>query len=67
VPPEATRPSLAELRAAMQSDKKNVGDTVRFVLLRSLGDPEIVGGLSDDDLSAAWSAACESVEAAALA
>jgi 3-dehydroquinate synthase len=67
VPPEATRPSLAELRAAMQSDKKNVGDTVRFVLLRGLGDPEIVGGLSDDDLSAAWSAACESARAAALA
>lgn len=62
VPPEATRPSLAELRTAMQSDKKNVAGTVRFVLLRGLSAPEVRGGLSSDALAAAWSAACESAE-----
>ena len=60
VPPEATRLSLDDLRPAMQSDKKNVGSTVRFVLLRRLGAPFVTGEVSDDDLRAAWDAARES-------
>ena len=63
VPPAAARPSLAKLREAMQSDKKNVAGTVRFVLLRGLGDPFVTGDVAEKALRAAWSAARESAKA----
>lgn len=63
VPPEAAAPSLDELRGAMQSDKKNVGDTIRFVLLRAIGEPHVTGDVSDEDLQAAWDYARESISA----
>jgi 3-dehydroquinate synthase len=65
VPPDAARLSLGDLRPAMQSDKKNVAGTVRFVLLRDLGAPFVTGDVTDDDLAAAWNAACESVDGSA--
>jgi len=42
------------VRAAMQSDKKNKGDTVRFVLLSDLGDAYVTGDIPDADLRHAW-------------
>lgn len=42
------------LCAAMQSDKKNQGDTVRFVLLTRLGDATVVDDVSRDELRQAW-------------
>jgi len=43
---------------AMQSDKKNRGDTVRFVLLRAPGEAYVTGGISRSRLSQAWDFAC---------
>lgn len=63
VPPEATGCSLAALREAMQSDKKNTGGTVRFVLLRRPGAAYLTGDVSGEALAAAWAFACGSVTA----
>jgi 3-dehydroquinate synthase len=43
---------------AMQSDKKNEGDTVRFVLLREPGDAYVTGDIPRSDLQRAWEFAC---------
>jgi 3-dehydroquinate synthase len=43
---------------AMQADKKNRGDTVRFVLLRSLSDAYLTGDVSEHELREAWRFAC---------
>lgn len=48
-----------DVRNAMQSDKKNKGGTVRFVLLRSVGDAYVSDGLSDDELRRAWAFATQ--------
>jgi 3-dehydroquinate synthase len=50
--------SFDALWDAMQSDKKNEGDTVRFVVLRALGDATVTGGFSRDVLRRAWDFAC---------
>ena len=42
------------VRAAMQSDKKNKGDTVRFVLLSAVGDAYVTGDIPDAELRQAW-------------
>jgi 3-dehydroquinate synthase len=62
-PAEAARCSLNDLRPAMQSDKKNVGGAVRFVLLRRLGAPVVTGDVSEKDLRAAWDAATDTAGA----
>ena len=67
VPPAATALALDDLRAAMQTDKKNVDGTVRFVLLRRLGEPYVTGAVPAEDLEAAWTFACKSVRAEAEA
>ena len=42
------------VRAAMQSDKKNKGDTVRFVLLSAIGNAYVTGDIPDAELRQAW-------------
>ncbi len=49
---------FSALYEAMQHDKKNRGDEVRFVLLRELGDAYVTGGFSRDELQRAWDFAC---------
>lgn len=44
----------SEVRAAMQSDKKNRGDTVRVVLLDRLGHAYVAADVSDAELKQAW-------------
>ncbi|MEP7288719.1 MAG: 3-dehydroquinate synthase [Chloroflexota bacterium] len=39
--------TAAELRAAMDTDKKRVGSTVRFVLLKAAGDPVLCSDVPD--------------------
>lgn len=46
--------SFDALYDAMQADKKNTGDTIRFVLLRRLGEAYVTGDLSPDALRRAW-------------
>ncbi|PEN15246.1 3-dehydroquinate synthase [Longibacter salinarum] len=43
-----------DVRRAMQSDKKNKGDVVRFVLLDRLGQAYVTGDISDAALRQAW-------------
>lgn len=56
-------PSVLDFDAlydAMRSDKKNRGGTIRFVLLRRLGDAYVTGDISRDVLRRAWHFACSS-------
>lgn len=46
------------LYTAMRSDKKNTGNTIRFVLLRRLGEAYVTGDVSKATLRRAWSFAC---------
>jgi 3-dehydroquinate synthase len=45
---------LAALQKAMQHDKKNKGDTVRFVVLDRIGHAHVTASPSQDDLAQAW-------------
>jgi 3-dehydroquinate synthase len=57
---DPARLSFEALRRAMQQDKKNEGDAVRFVLLRAAGEAHVAGGFDDDTLEAAWQFALRS-------
>jgi len=46
--------SLSALQEAMQHDKKNKGDTVRFVVLDRIGHARVTASPSQDDLAHAW-------------
>lgn len=50
--------SFADLYAAMSADKKNTGDTIRFVLLERLGDAHLTGDVTKSDVRRAWQFAC---------
>jgi 3-dehydroquinate synthase len=45
---------------AMASDKKNEGDTIRFVLLRELGEAYVTGDVTRSEAERAWHFACTS-------
>jgi 3-dehydroquinate synthase len=62
VPVEAD-PSALDVDAlldAMKADKKNRGDTVRFVLLDRPGHAYLTGDVTEDELRRAWDFACSS-------
>jgi 3-dehydroquinate synthase len=62
IPVEAD-PSTLDFDAlyrAMGSDKKNEGETIRFVLLRELGDAYVTGDVTRDEAERAWHFACSS-------
>ena len=50
--------SFSDLYAAMAADKKNEGDTIRFVLLERLGEAYVTGDVTEDDARHAWHFAC---------
>jgi 3-dehydroquinate synthase len=45
----------------IKRDKKHEGDTMRFILLRTIGDAVIVDDISQDELRQAWNDLCEAV------
>ena len=45
---------LAQLQAAMQHDKKNKGDTIRFIVLDRIGQAHVTDAPSQHDLKHAW-------------
>lgn len=49
-----------ELYEAMSADKKNQGDTIRFVLLRRLGEAYLTGEVRQQQARHAWNFACSS-------
>jgi 3-dehydroquinate synthase len=51
---------FGDLYNAMSADKKNEGDTIRFVLLRRLGEAYVTGAVSERDARQAWAFACAS-------
>jgi len=50
--------SFSELYDAMSADKKNQGGTIRFVLLKRLGDAYVTGEVSRAQARHAWDFAC---------
>ena len=52
--------AFEDLYAAMASDKKNRGDTIRFVLLRALGEAYVTDDVSEEEARRAWAYACAS-------
>jgi 3-dehydroquinate synthase len=52
--------SFDALYRAMQSDKKNEGDTIRFVVLDRLGQASVTGDVSRSEARQAWHFACSS-------
>ncbi|WP_103021161.1 3-dehydroquinate synthase [Salinibacter altiplanensis] len=50
--------SFSDLYAAMSADKKNEGDTIRFVLLEQLGEAYVTGSVTEADARHAWRFAC---------
>lgn len=52
--PDVGRLDFAEIMSATRFDKKRDADTVRFVLLRSPGRPEILSDVTVDDIREAW-------------
>lgn len=52
--------SFDDLYTAMASDKKNQGETIRFVVLRELGDAYVTGDVTRSEAREAWSFACKS-------
>jgi len=46
--------SFDALYDAMATDKKNEGDTIRFVLLRRLGEAYVTGDISRAETEQAW-------------
>lgn len=55
-----SRLSFDEIYAAMAADKKNKGDTVRFVLLDRLGHAYTTGDVDRVEVRKAWTFACQS-------
>jgi 3-dehydroquinate synthase len=45
----------------IKRDKKHEGDTMRFILLRAIGDAVIVTDISQDELRQAWDDLCETI------
>jgi 3-dehydroquinate synthase len=62
IPVEADPAALSfdALYQAMQSDKKNEGDTIRFVVLDRLGQASVTGDVSRTEARQAWDFACSS-------
>jgi 3-dehydroquinate synthase len=60
IPVEAEPSALSfdALYDAMAADKKNDGDTIRFVLLRRLGEAYVSGEVSRSEAEQAWRFAC---------
>jgi 3-dehydroquinate synthase len=52
-------PVIADLIAAMQTDKKRVGTTLRLVLLDRVGSAVVVDDVSQTELEASWSYALD--------
>jgi len=55
---DPTTVSFADLYDAMAADKKNQGETIRFVLLRRLGDAFVTGDVTRAQARHAWTFAC---------
>ena len=49
-----------DLYDAMSADKKNQGDTIRFVLLEELGHAYVTGDVKEVEAEQAWAFACSS-------
>ena len=49
---------FSKLYEAMSADKKNQGDTIRFVLLRRLGEAYVTGEVTRAQARQAWAFAC---------
>lgn len=62
IPVDATPSDLSfdALYEAMQADKKNEGDTIRFVVLDQLGQASVTGDVSRSEARQAWEFACSS-------
>lgn len=52
--------SFDAIYAAMAADKKNEGDTIRFVVLDQLGHAYVTGDISRSEAQQAWAFACRS-------
>lgn len=52
--------SFEEIHSAMASDKKNVGTTIRFVLLDQPGHAYVADDITRSELRRAWAFACNS-------
>lgn len=52
--------SFAHLYEAMRADKKNRGETIRFVLLHCIGDAYVTEDVSREEARQAWDFACSS-------
>jgi len=50
--------SFSDLYTAMSADKKNQGDTIRFVLLERLGKAYVTGDVTESEARQAWNFAC---------
>jgi len=55
---DPTEVPFSDLYAAMSADKKNEGGTIRFVLLRRLGEAYVSGDVTESDARHAWRFAC---------
>lgn len=55
---DPTALSFPDLYEAMSADKKNRGDTIRFVLLEQLGQAYVTGDISRREAREAWAFAC---------
>ncbi len=62
IPVEADPSALPfdELYAAMRADKKNEGDTIRFVVLDRIGHAYVTGDVTRNEAKQAWAFACAS-------
>ncbi|MEM8559317.1 MAG: 3-dehydroquinate synthase [Bacteroidota bacterium] len=54
VPGSLTALSDSDLMAAMRTDKKRIGDRIRFVVLDDLGLARVTDNVSEDAVTAAW-------------
>ena len=57
---DPSRLSFDALYRAMSADKKNEGDTIRFVVLDRLGEAHVTGDVSRAEAEQAWQFACSS-------
>jgi 3-dehydroquinate synthase len=57
---DPSRLSFDALYRAMGADKKNEGDTIRFVVLDQLGEAHVTGDVSRAEAEQAWQFACSS-------
>jgi len=56
---DPSRIDFGDLYTAMQADKKNEGETIRFVLLDEIGHAYVTGNVTRAEAHAAWTFACE--------